>query len=187
MTDIAIVPVAGIRHPPKCHAALDGIFDLGALDRNTGIGQRLALHLNGVTVAVRLLVVSKLHLEGRTLVFFHIESDSGSLALDGEASVEQSGRQREVCRTLAVAVCRYLLLADDLVVGVAQRQGELFTADGRILRCRHFLPCDSCNMNGLTWAVDAAVGKKRGLLHVILSLVVAVVAVVVDLRTAVVG
>ena len=109
------------------------------------------------------------------------------MALDGEASVEQSGRQREVCRTLAVAVCHHLLLADDLVVGVAQRQGELFTADGRILRCRHFLPCDSCNMNGLTWAVDAAVGKKRGMLHVILSLVVAVVAVVVDLRTAVVG
>ena len=169
-------PVARAGHPPVGHAATHRIVHLGALHGNAGVGHGPSLCAHGVAALVGCLVVGKLHLEGGALILLYAEPHVGFVGADGEVTVQQPLGQRELHRTLAVAVGGGLLLADDLVVGVAQLEGQRPVGYGRIVDGRQFFPYNGHGMNRLSGAVDAAVGEDVGMLIGVATLIVAVAA-----------
>ena len=169
--------------PAESHLATNGIADLSPLNGNTGIGRRLGLNANGIALLVRLFILLKLNLERRTLILLNTNTDARVLCTNGKAPIQLSGRQGEVGSTLTKAVGNNGLLSNDLIVGVAQLQLHLLMFDSLMFQGRMLLPHDSRHVDGLSWTVDAAIGKQTGMLCVILMVVVSEATVVVDGRT----
>ena len=78
------------------------------------------------------------------------------------------------------------MLADLLVIGVTQGKCQLLVGDDLIVRFRYFLPYDGCYLNALPGTIDASVGKQLGMRVVVSDVVIAVVAIAVDGRQAIV-
>ena len=178
-SEIARLPVPRIAHPPVGHAALHRVAHLCALHGHSGIGHCLASGLNGVAGLVSLLVFIKLHLEGRTLVFFYADRGRTAVGTHRKASVQQSLRQGERGGTLAIAVGRQLRLTHRLVVGVTQLHPDALSLDGHVVQGRLFLPHDGRHMHRLSGTVDAAVGKHVDMFRMVLAGIVGIASVAV--------
>ena len=169
--------------PAESHLATNGIADLSPLNGNTGIGRRLGLNANGIALLVRLFILLELNLERRTLILLDTNAGIGVLCTNGKTTIQLSGRQGEVGSTLTKAVGNNGLLSNDLIAGIAQFQLHLLMFDSLMFQGRMLLPHDSRHVDGLSWTVDAAIGKQTGMLSVILMVVVSEATVVVDGRT----
>ena len=119
IAEIAALPIPGIAKPPEGHLTTDGVFDLGILNRYTGIAHSLTLCTNGVTSLIGLLVFRELYLERRALVL--LDADTGRTIIDTycKTSVQQTLGQHELCGTLTKTVSGQLLLRHQFVVGIA--------------------------------------------------------------------
>ena len=118
-------------------------------------------------------------MEGRTLIFLHAEAHTAPVDSNGKAAIQQTLWQREVNGTLAIIVGDSRLLCHDFVVGIAQFELHIPAADSLVVQGRNLLPYDSCGMNGLTRAIDAAVCKQIDMLTAILPLIVVIAAIAI--------
>ena len=68
---IATLPIPGIAEPPEGYLTANGVLYLAILYGYTGITHGLTLCTDRIADLISLLIVFKLHLERRTLVFLH--------------------------------------------------------------------------------------------------------------------
>ena len=137
-----VFPITGIRQPPESHLTAYRIFHLCALHRDTSVCQCLTLGLYGVTSLISFLIISKLHLEGRTLILLNLDTDTLTAGTKGKPSVQQTCRQYELRSTLAIAVGSHRHFLHHLIVGIAQLYPYLFISYCYMVRSRQFLPHD---------------------------------------------
>ena len=136
--------------------------------------------MNGIALLIRLLIVSKLHLEGRTLVFLNTDAGRTSIGEDGETPVQQSCWQGKLCGAFTKAVGSNFLLCYLFIVGVTQGDVDAFLPHSHIVSSRLLFPDDGCNMNGLTRTIDATIGKQAGMLCMIVVVVKHIAPIGID-------
>ena len=146
-----------VAEPPEVGISeLVGSCDTGIAHRHTVVSDGFACEADAVLRPLQGGCLVHLHLEGRTLVFLHTETDVGAIGLNPIDAWQASFRQDEIGGEHAQGVRSGILVVDDLPVGIAEMQVESVVGFGLGVPVQLIVDY-AAEVNRLTWAIDGTV------------------------------
>ena len=134
-----------------------GVFHI--VQAETSVGFHIAVYRHLLVEFVLLLRTLKVDLEGRALVFLYADGHATMVGVEVEHAVQSVGRDDERPAERAVFVGDEIRRADELPVGIAEGNVLLVVVDNTqfftLTACR-----DALEIDGLSWAIDGAVGEE---------------------------